>query len=483
MKSGIVLAMKFCPATDKRFSGYIDYIDRDEAIRNENIEKYNLYQDYMGNPEKSTGLFTSDKDCLDKDEKIKLKKIFKAAQEKGSLMWQPVISFDNKWLQENGLYDEEHRILDEIKIKEYTRKSVSRMLEKEGLDHAIWSASCHYNTDNIHIHIAITEPVPMRETKLYQKYDYIPDAKGDYIFSKYGTFLKATAKNMQYYAMNTARYKREAVQDQEGNPIMIKEYVGRFKQSSIDLCKSTFVNEVLREKDYSIKLNSLIRNSIIKRKKEVDLAVDPELKDRFKDLHAEMTDLPGNRGLWNYNSNLIKPLQPKIDELSDLYLKKYHPEEFQEFQKTVWERSKAYKKAYGETNKDYESGKMQDLHTRLGNVILKEIKEYDKKMETEGSLTNIKLGVNTEGPLTDIKLGVATREPLNDVKLGAKTESFLTNRKNIGKGRVHEKYSYRLSYRLDRALRALQRSMDEEYASVHRENQLEHERLQQQQRE
>lgn len=37
-------------------------------------------------------------------EKKELKRVFEKAQENDSLMWQTVISFDNRWLEENGLY-------------------------------------------------------------------------------------------------------------------------------------------------------------------------------------------------------------------------------------------------------------------------------------------------------------------------------------------------------------------------------------------
>lgn len=378
MKAGIVLVNKYCNANDKRFSGYISYIDRDGATRNDNMEKFNLYQDYMDNPEKSTGVFTEDKDFLTRQEKQNLKKVFQKAQENGSLMWQPVISFDNQWLEENGLYDSKTGILDEVKMKEFTRKSVGKMLHNENLDHAVWSASFHYNTDNIHIHVAVVEPVPMRQQKIYNVYDYIPDAEGDYIKSIYGPYLKATKKNQKYYQEDHARYRREEHLDQNGNPVKMKGYLGPFKPTSLKLCKSIFVNEVMAEKDYSIKLNSLIRNSIIKRKKEVELASDPELKEKFLELHAAMPD-KGNRGLWNYNSNIMQPLRPKIDELSELYLQKYHAEDYQEFKQTVKERSELYQLAYGNTQRNYEEGKFQDLYTRLGNVILKEIREYDKQ--------------------------------------------------------------------------------------------------------
>ena len=58
VKAGVVVVTKFCKSNSKAFSSYIDYVDREDAARSHNAAKYNLYQDYMGNPEKSTGLFT-----------------------------------------------------------------------------------------------------------------------------------------------------------------------------------------------------------------------------------------------------------------------------------------------------------------------------------------------------------------------------------------------------------------------------------------
>ena len=40
--------------------------------------------------------------------------------------------------------------------------------EREGVDLAVWTASFHYNTDNIHIHFATVEPYPTREFMMYQ---------------------------------------------------------------------------------------------------------------------------------------------------------------------------------------------------------------------------------------------------------------------------------------------------------------------------
>ena len=170
VKAGVVVVTKFCKSSSKAFSSYIDYVDREEAARSNNTSKYNLYQDYMGNPEKSTGLFTETGDVQTMEEKTKLKDIFKQAQSKDSLMWQTVISFDNKWLEKNGLYSSKDKVLDEERLKGITRSAVHKMLEKEGLENAVWSAAIHYNTDNIHVHVATVEPEPMREKKKYIQY-------------------------------------------------------------------------------------------------------------------------------------------------------------------------------------------------------------------------------------------------------------------------------------------------------------------------
>ena len=172
IKAGVVVVTEFCRPNDNRFQGYIDYINRSKAVRNKNTAKYNLYQDYMGNPNKTSGLFTSEKDNLSEDEKMQLKEIFEQAQSNESVMWQTVISFDNRWLKQNGIIRGYDDAIDEAKLKEVARGGVNRMLEAEKLDNAVWLGAIHFNTDNIHIHIATVEPVPMREKKEYTQYEY-----------------------------------------------------------------------------------------------------------------------------------------------------------------------------------------------------------------------------------------------------------------------------------------------------------------------
>ena len=94
INAGVVVVNQFCKNNSKLFSGYINYMERDEAVRSKNTVEFNIYNDYMGNPEKSTGLFTNEKDNLTHSEKRELKDVFQTAQDNESVMWQTVISFD-----------------------------------------------------------------------------------------------------------------------------------------------------------------------------------------------------------------------------------------------------------------------------------------------------------------------------------------------------------------------------------------------------
>lgn len=94
--AGCIVSTDFVTSGSTIFSGYIDYIDRETAVRNEHISDYSMYTDYMDNPEKTTELFTANSNRLSNEEKQQLKALYEKAQENGSPMWQTVISFDNR---------------------------------------------------------------------------------------------------------------------------------------------------------------------------------------------------------------------------------------------------------------------------------------------------------------------------------------------------------------------------------------------------
>lgn len=320
----------FCRPGSDKFQSYIDYIDREEAQRNNAFSTYNIssdyeqYNEYMGNPEKSSGLFTADKDSLTYAEKKELKSIFEMAQDNQSLMWQTVISFDNRWLEKNGVYDPEKKVLDEQKVKETVRKAINRLMESEGMDHAVWSAGIHYNTDNIHVHIATVEPYPMREKMLY-----------------------------------------------EGN----LEVRGKFKQSNLNKCKSVVVNEIAQTKEMNLRINQIIRKDIVDYLKEYELAADPVMKEKFLELCEDISSIPKN--MMNYNNRAMAPYRSRLDEISRLFLDQYCPEKYQELTEILDRQSKLYEEAYGGQKFDYyKEDKLQDLMQRMGNASLKSVRSY-----------------------------------------------------------------------------------------------------------
>ncbi len=315
---GVINKVKFITNGSSKFKNFIDYIDRSEATRKKNFDKYSAYNNYMGNPEKIGSLFTKDKHSLTEKEVKKLKKDFDKAQSNGSNMWQEVFSFDNEFLEVNGLYDSENGALDEEKIQEATRRAMEELSKREGFKDLTWSASLHYNTDNIHVHIASVEINPSRER-------------------------------------------------------------GKFKPKTLYNMKSSFVNSLLDKQKDLDKINSLIRDNLIQGKKEMSFKEDIEMRKMVKEI---VQKLPSDKRQWHYNYNSMQEVRPLIDNLTKYYIETYKKDEFKELVDRLEKEDKFYKEVYGKRKVEtttYKDNKIQDLYTRMGNTILKEIKEYVKE--------------------------------------------------------------------------------------------------------
>lgn len=476
IKAGVVVVTEFCKPDNQMFQGYINYMDRDEAVRNAHIDEYNVYQDYMGNPYKTTGLFAQDKSRLSEKEKQELKEQFSMAQDNKSLMWQTVISFDNEWLRKQGLWNGYLSTQNEQKLQGIIRKSVNEMLEKENLQNAVWSAAFHLNTDNLHVHIAIVEPIPMREKKAYPVY-------------------KTYTKN------------GKVEQVQVGSEM---EYKGRFKLSSIEACKSAVVNEIVNTREQNLEINRVIRESIVQKKRETALRQDEELGKAFFSLYEKMPDC--KRSLWNYNNSKMSHLKGEIDTLSNAYLKKYHKKDYEELKEKLMKQDALYREAYGESKSSYFDGKIEDLYTRLGNAILKEIREYDKnkiEMENLSKDENVKLlssendFINHEEKIEDVSSEYKEKETGKKERKKEETiHKQKTEEQNFEKRteplkeptytkekyeavRVNNKWKQnsiyrRKSYNTQKAIDGLKRALDNSYESY--KNQREYERVLEEQR-
>ena len=353
---GIIVSSKFIECSAKEFNSYIDYIDRKEAIRNNAYNRYSLYNDYMGNPTKTTGLFNNEVDFMNEKDKESSKELFAKAQENKSIMWQDVYSFDNKWLIKQGLYNPITKELDEEKIKRAVRKSTNYILEKDGLkDSCIWNGAIHYNTDNIHIHVAICEPNP-----------------------------------------TTKRGKRT--------------------QKTLDNMKSIFANELLNDKELYKEINKNIREDIIKPKKDFSSFNDKKMK---KLLLKAVKNLPKDKRHWHYEYNTMSKSNMYIDQMTKHYINTYKKDEFDTFIKNLDKQEEIFKEIYGvgsrKKYKDYKQNKIDELYKRMGNTILKEIKDYVREEELKKYENNKNKGFNLKINFSKSDLNKIKKAMSNDL--------------------------------------------------------------------
>ena len=76
--------------------------------------------------------------------------------------------------------------------------------------------------------------------------------------------------------------------DRKGQPINKEEYVGRFKQKSIEVCKSVMVNEIIQDRENNLKINQIIRGSIIEQKKSHPFIKDKDFAKSFLKLYEKI---------------------------------------------------------------------------------------------------------------------------------------------------------------------------------------------------
>ncbi|MFU0834031.1 MAG: Relaxase [Oscillospiraceae bacterium] len=357
---GVIFKSKFVLSKQK-FTEYINYINRPEAVRNRAYGLYSVYMDgYMDDPRKQPGcpkntsaLFTATKDRLTKEEKEILKRQFQLAQQAGSPMWQQVISFSNQFLEKAGIYDSSSGRLDEGTIRTVTRLAVKEMLKAEHMEGAaVWSAAIHYNTDNIHVHIAVVEPNPTRK--------------------------------MKEFVVKTA----------DKGTVTERQYAAAMKNSTLQKVKSKIVNSIVNRSPELTKINSIIRENIVAQKRATKVSRDRNLQGEFLNLYRK---LPADRRLWFYNMNALAAIRPEIDAFTKRYLRLYHRQDIAELSDLLQRQEQFFKSAYGDGTthryKQYAQTKWKDLYTRMGNAVLRELREYDKTVRKELALPRKKLPV------------------------------------------------------------------------------------------
>lgn len=334
----VVMKSKFIKSNSGKganfdYNNFLNYMDRDNTKKQ--INEYSNYQNYMENDnEETSGLFSNNDDFLTEEKKKKYKDVFNRSQNEGSLLWQDVISFDNEKLKEIGVLNGKE--IDEKLLKHVARDSINLMLENENmLDSSIWTGAIHYNTDNIHIHFATVQTHNFRER-------------------------------------------------------------GKRKPQSLEKMKSNVANRLIDRTKENEQINNFIREKLVKSKRNEPI---PTLKNKL--INKDMVDqfnkiyklLPDDKRKWKYNMNSMKEIRPEIDKLTDIYIKKNFKKEYEDFSNKINENVKSFKEIYGSNSKanNYKENVYKDMYTRMGNTILTEMREFDKKKNSTKSFNKNKI--------------------------------------------------------------------------------------------
>lgn len=330
------------------YVGYIDYMKRNYATKNDS--------------KKFTGIFTDKTLNASTGEAEHLKDMLVEAKENKSLLWRGVISFDNDFLARNGVYIPKSKEVDQEMIKKVVQKAMVNVIKREKLsDSAFWWGNIHLNTDNIHVHVGLSEIKSARPTFFY-----------------------------------AARNRRERK--------------GKFSQKTIKGIKSNVYNSLTREDKRSIRLDkekkiASLRDKLLK--SMVDKEADKlERMDRFF-VDQVIDHLPKGKKL-RYGSNakdfrlskffidryvdhqlqnnmlVYKNYQAVTESLLDDYRYAYDSGGKEEKNSIYREVTKIYGREVARTlrtkeNSQFMDKRMADLRKRLGDRALKYIQEIAKK--------------------------------------------------------------------------------------------------------
>lgn len=329
MKPAIVLKAQFItPNTKSRknYSSYIDYINRKDALNeSEKTPKiFSKYIDYMNDRKKGAFGFDDSKDKLEKENVLNKAKIFDEAKNDNRILWQDVYSFDNDFLEKEGLYNTKTNELDSKALINSVRESMNKFKKDQNIDQLVWTGAIHRNTDNIHIHVA--------------------------------------SVNMD----------KDIDRDENG----IQR--GFRSEKVLDNMKSKFVNNII-DRNSRLDIMTKQRDQIVK----VDfLSIQTEYqKSKIDEIKKR---LPENKNKWGYNRKEMKHLRPLIDDYTNEYIKKNHKKKYEEYNEMLNKETALNKQLYGEGTKEYErykdtkNNKLNELNERMGNTLLKHLKEEDQ---------------------------------------------------------------------------------------------------------
>jgi len=313
------------PVKDQGFEGFMDYTFRLGANRHKSLNREGEAKSIL-KTETMLPSFSINQKALSQGDIKEVKQIYRKAEENGSVLWQDVVSFENKWLEAEGIYNRTTGQLDMERLYQASKKMMDRFFADENIHAGFWTAQIHFNTDNLHIHFSSVEHSNTRKVQV----------------GKNGTL----------------------------------EPRGKRKQTTIDRMKADFAKPLV-DRTAQLSRISDLRNYLYQ-----------DVKGRYADRKADLQlvrelygELPADRREWVYK-RLPPKTQRKLDKLTDKLMR--GKPEFAAYMASVKEESSFRQKLYGESKqgrRDYERNQKADLYKRLGNSVLKELKKekFDAK--------------------------------------------------------------------------------------------------------
>lgn len=287
-----------------------------------------------------SGVFTDKQNHIFDDDLKEISKEFSNGQKRGSIIFQDVISHDNAFLEELGLYDSKTDTLDERGLIHASRAMMKELMEKENLsDSAQWMASIHRNTKHIHIHFALVENRNTRDEKVVKiNGEEFVQPKGIRKQSTLDAMKQAYGRELRDYALGNERVKKLERKSELRNEI---------------------VQEVKLETNYS--------------KKELRL------------LNEIYQELPEEKKHWVYGdkdkTKLSPELREKIDTLTESLMSE--SKAYKEYLALIKEEQRMKTRMFGQTtreDKDQFTNELFTLKKRLGNSLLTELRSQDSEL-------------------------------------------------------------------------------------------------------
>ncbi|WP_270996111.1 MobP2 family relaxase [Listeria seeligeri] len=348
-------------------AGFIKYMD-DETKTNQEVANLNFgsFLGYMDNPNKSSGLFDETCSYISKERRSDYVEYFKVAQERETIFWQDLFSFDNEWLEEYGLMDTKTNEVDDTRLMNAVKAAMDTLIKMEGLQDYKWIGAMHHNTEHRHFHVAGVELHPSRLWKWHNVYK--KDYRGRYVLDEKGKKIAT------------------------GNKVF--EPTGVRKKETLKKIKSVFVNQLIQSAEQLKAIDQIARKEIVGSMKAAK-AFQKESQSEKELLVNLYLKLPKDKRLWNMKNAKPNFFGKEVQALVESKFKGQFNHSFLSWEQKMLAQSQEYEKAYKNieikdapiTDPDiqkYFLDKKDRLYYDAGNAVLSQLKNLDKERQSVG---------------------------------------------------------------------------------------------------